>query len=243
MSNHFGFRLTPQVLAGVSMMLLMQPVYAAGIPRQAILTGGAGGAGRCAIEVDVDGAAEIEITSATGILTTVSGREADWRRFQCSEPMPRNPGDFQLVGVSGRGRIRVLRDPRNGAGTAVIRIDDPQSGSSRHAFDLQWRMSGGRGGWQPVPPPVPPGRGPGPGTFPPAKAIRICQDAVTHRLSNSGYRFVTIERAVPDNNPGRNDRVIGTARGKRGFENVVFSFSCSVDFRSGTLRSVDVQRR
>jgi hypothetical protein len=76
-----------------------------------------------------------------------------------------------------------------------------------------------------------------------ARAIQICQDSVTDRLNRDGYSYVTFERTIPDNNPGRNDRVNGRVSAKRGFETTRFSFSCSVDFRSGRVRSVNVNRR
>ncbi len=225
--------------------LLIQPVYATIDSREATIAGGAGGNGRCTIQVDVDGAAEIEVSGNTGRLKTLSGREASWRQFHCSEPMPRNPADFGFGGINGRGTVRLVRDPRGNGGTAVIQINDPQGGRSVYSFDLQWRGNGGYGGggWTPGPPAGPPGRGPGPGAFPMARAIRICQDSVTARLNRSGYPYVTFGRTIPDNNPGRNDWVVGMANAKRKYDSAWFSFSCSVDFRSGIVRSVDLQRR
>jgi hypothetical protein len=235
---------TRPFLNAALLALLIQPVYAAIDSREATISGRGGGPGRCTIQVDVDGAAEIEVSGGTGRLRTLSGREAAWRQFHCSEPMPRNPADFGFGGINGRGTVRLIRDPRSNGGTAVIQINDPKSGRSVYGFDLQWRgFGGGGGGWAPAPPPGPPGRGPGPGAFPMARAIRICQDSVTMRLNRSGYPYVTFGRTIPDNNPGRNDWVSGTVSAKRGFETTWFSFSCSVDFRSGTVRSVDVQRR
>jgi hypothetical protein len=76
-----------------------------------------------------------------------------------------------------------------------------------------------------------------------ARAIGMCQDSVTNRLNRNGYQYVTFERTIPVNNPGPNDWITGTVTGKRGFGTTWFSFSCSVDFRSGTVRSVDVSRR
>jgi hypothetical protein len=75
-----------------------------------------------------------------------------------------------------------------------------------------------------------------------ATAIRICQDAVTSRLNRDGYSYVTFDRTIPNNGPGNNDWVIGTVRGRRGREVTLFSFSCSADFSSGRVRSVDVRR-
>ena len=76
-----------------------------------------------------------------------------------------------------------------------------------------------------------------------ARAIRICQDAVTDRLNRNGYPYVTFERTIPDNTPGRHDWVTGAVNGKQGFRAERFLFSCSVDFSSGRVRSVDVRRR
>jgi hypothetical protein len=82
----------------------------------------------------------------------------------------------------------------------------------------------------------------GPG-FPMSRAIRTCQDSVVNRLNRDGYRYVTFERTIPDNGPGRNDWVVGRATAKRGMRTDWFSFSCSVDFRAGRVRSVTVRRR
>jgi hypothetical protein len=223
---------------------LVPPLTAAGVWRRATITGNGGGNGngKCTIEVNVDGAAEVEISGDTGQLRTLSGQEAVWRRFQCTAPLPGIPGDFRFVGVDGRGRVQLLRDPRSNGGRAVVRIDDPNGGREGYTFDLQWRGSGG-GGWAPGPPPPSPGRGPGPGGFPMGRAIQVCRDSVTAKLNQSGYPYVTFESVVPDNNPGRHDWVTGSATGRRRFGSTQFSFSCSVDFASGRVRSVDVRRQ
>ena len=102
----------------------IQPLSAAGASRRATIVGG--GNGKCTIEVNVDGSAEVEIFGNTGQLTTFSGREAIW-----------HPGDFRLIGVDGRGRVQLVRDPRNNRGRAVVRIDDPNGGREGYTFDLQ----------------------------------------------------------------------------------------------------------
>jgi hypothetical protein len=224
------------------LVVLVHLLSAAGVSRRATITGrGSGnGNGKCTIEVNVDGAAEVEISGDTGQLRTLSGREAVWRRFQCNAPMPGSPGDFRFVGIDGRGRVQLLRDPRNNGGRAVVRIDDPKGGREGYTFDLEWRGGGG-GSWAPGPPPPPPGRGPGPGGFPMSRAVQGCRDSVTAKLNQSGYPYVTFESAVPDNNPGRHGRVIGSATGRRRLESTQFSFSCSVDYTSGWVRSIDVR--
>jgi len=69
----------------------------------------------------------------------------------------------------------------------------------------------------------------------------MCQDSVIDRLNRDGYRDVTFERTVPENKPGRKDRVSGMVSGKGRFQSNRFWFSCSVDFQAGSLRSVDVR--
>jgi len=229
---------------------VMQPAHANPVSRRATITGG-GGHGRCTIEVTVDHAAEVEISGDRGLLTTTAGQPADWRRFQCNTPLPSNPADFRFTRIQGRGTVRLVQDPHRSGGRAVVQIEDPQAGRGGYTFDLQWRGGSGAGGWTPGPPPFPPGHGPGPppwhdpapGGFPIARAIQACQDSVTNRLSRDGYRYVSFERTMPVDNPGPHDWITGTAYGKRAFGNTRFSFSCSVDFGSGRIRSVDVTRR
>ncbi len=217
-------------LSAAILSAFIQPAHANPVSRRATITGG-GGNGRCTIEVRVDHAAEVEISGDLGLLTTTAGQAADWRRFQCNAPPPHRPDDFRFVRVAGRGAFRLTQDPRSTGGRAVIQITDPQAGRANYTFDLEWRERGG-GGWTPEPP-----RGI------PIGAIRACQDSVTDRLNRDGYFYVTFDRTVPDNNPGRNGRVSGRVSAKRGFGTTRFGFACSVDFRSGWVRSVDVSRR
>jgi hypothetical protein len=230
------------ILAG-----LIPAVHANPVSRRAIITGG-GGNGRCTIEVTVDHAAEVEISGELGFLTNTAGQPAAWRRFQCNTPPPSNPVDFRLVRINGRGTVRLIQDPRSTSGRAVVQITDPQGGRGGYTFDLQWRSRDG--GWAPGPALPPPGHGPGHGPYPGpgggspmARAIRMCQDSVTDRLNQRGYRYVRFERTMPVDNPGRHHWITGTANGQRGFGNTWFSFSCSVDFSSGKIHSVDVRRR
>ena len=52
--------------------------------------------------------------------------------------MPANPADFRFAGVDGRGGQTLVRDPRNNRGTAVVEIEDPDSGAEGYTFDLFW---------------------------------------------------------------------------------------------------------
>ena len=91
------------------------PAGAQQFERRANMVGNGGGdRGKCTIEVVVDGIAEVEIRGDRGIIRNIAGQPAQWRRFQCSAPLPRNPAEFRFLGIDGRGRQQLVRDPRNG---------------------------------------------------------------------------------------------------------------------------------
>jgi len=108
------------------------------------ITGG-GGEGKCTFEVEVDGAAEVEIHGDQGDLRTTSGSPARWRRLECNQALPNNPSAFRFQGVDGRGGQQLVRDPNSTGGVAVIRIEDPQGGSEGYTGDITW--SGGSNNW------------------------------------------------------------------------------------------------
>lgn len=132
-------------------LMLLSPAFAQRVDNyRAQIRGGGGDRGKCTIEVDVDGVAEIEIRGDQGVMRTLSGNPSAWRRMECNQPLPPNPYDFRFSGVDGRGRQTLLRDPANNRGVAVIRIEDPQGGREGYTFDIEWRgasgYSGGGGG-------------------------------------------------------------------------------------------------
>ncbi len=222
--------------AGI-LVVLAQAGYANSAVRRATMTGN-GGDGRCTVTVTVDHAAEIEISGDKGLLTTTVGQPAAWNRFTCNAPLPRNPVDFRVVRLGGRGTVRLIQDPRRTGGRAVIQINDSQSGRANYSFDLQWRTPGG-GAWQPGPPPRP---APVPDGFPIRASIRVCQDSVTEELNERGYSYIVFDRTSSDNSSARVDWITGYASGQKGFRTASFSFTCSVDSRYGKIRSVDVSR-
>jgi hypothetical protein len=120
-----------------------------GFERRATMRGGSQDRGKCTIEVVVDGAADVEVRGDSAVLRNLSGQPPQWRRFECTGPLPVNPANFRFSGVDGRGRQTLVRDPRNG-GVAVVRIEDKDNGSEGYTFDLTW--SAGYGGGQAVPP-------------------------------------------------------------------------------------------
>ena len=112
------------------------------------MTGGGGpDRGQCTIEVVVDGAAEVEIRGDTATLRDLSGQAPQWRRFECSGPLPSNPANFTFRGINGRGKQDLVRDPRNG-GVAVVRIEDSEGGAGGYTFNLTWNAGGGYPGGQ-----------------------------------------------------------------------------------------------
>src|SRR5262245_35882894 len=131
MSRHFVV-----IFAGLAAMAA--PLGAQTYSQRARIVGGGNyDQGKSTIEVVVDGAADIEIRGDNATLRNLNGRPAQWRRFECTAPMPVNPGDFRFAGIDGRGRQTLIRDPRNG-GVAVVRIEDPQGGAEGYTFDLMW---------------------------------------------------------------------------------------------------------
>jgi hypothetical protein len=103
---------------------------------------GGGGDGKCTIEVEVDGVADVEIRGTVARLRTREGQPATWRRFDCNQPMPTRPNNFRFRGIDGRGRQDLIRHPA-AAGFAVIRIEDPKGGREGYTFDVMWRGGSG----------------------------------------------------------------------------------------------------
>ena len=206
--------------------------------RASFVGGGNPGAGRCTVEVVVDGAAEVEIRGDNAVLRNLQGQIPQWRRFECTGPLPANPGDFRFVGIDGRGRQQLVRDPRSG-GAAVVRIEDPDNGQEGYTFDIRWGGIGpmpGRGDGR--------GDGPGPGRrWTTDQAVHGCQDAVRQQAGGRfNIRDVDFLATKLDDNPGRNDWVIGTLAVRRGDgRRDVYRFSCSVNFDSGQVRSARIE--
>lgn len=227
-------------LAGIALFANAQS-----ISRRASITGGGDrDRGKCTIEIVVDSVAEVEVRGDSAVLRTLGGQPAEWRRFQCNTPMPQNPIGFRFSGIDGRGRQTLLRSP-GGNSPAVVRIEDPQGGREGYTFDLEWRYGA------PEPPPTRyddrdrdrdrdrPSR-----RFTTEEAIKVCKDSVAQQAADR-YREARVEfrRTVIDDQPGRNDWVIGildvySRRGPRDS----YRFSCSVNFDTGRVRSADIER-
>jgi hypothetical protein len=117
--------------------------HAQTLERRADITGGGDrDHGKCTIEVVVDGVAEVEIRGDRGVLRNLAGQPPQWRRFVCNAPMAPHPAGFRFAGVDGRGHQTLVRAPEGG-GPAIVRIEDPPSGSEGYTFDIFWQMGGG----------------------------------------------------------------------------------------------------
>jgi hypothetical protein len=124
-------------------LMLTAPVFAQQVATFRAQMRGGGDHGKCTIEVDVDGVAEIELQGDQGRMRTLSGNPSGWRRMECNQPIPPNPQGFRFSGVDGRGRQTLLRDPSSNRGVAVVRIEDPQGGHEGYTFDIEWGGIGG----------------------------------------------------------------------------------------------------
>jgi Protein of unknown function (DUF3011) len=247
-----GCRAEFEILGGGSGRVM--PLNQQGEQRRAQITGsGNSDRGKCTIEVVVDGVAEVEIRGDSGVLRNISGQTPQWRRFECTGPMPASAADFRFTGVDGRGRQQLVGDPRNG-GVAVVRIEDPQGGSEGYTFDLTW--SGGSGyntgsgigsgvgrGGDRRNEPSPDRYGQSTGQFSNDEALRVCQDAVRQQAAQ---RFntsnITFQRSGLDGNQGRRDLVTGTFSIRRGASgrDETHRFSCALNLDNGRVGSVQI---
>jgi hypothetical protein len=215
---------------------LVVPVSAQSEGRRATLTGGGSNdTGKCTIEIYLDGSADVEVRGDSGFLRTISGQPAQWRRFECSGPMPANPNDFRFSGVDGRGRQELVQDPRNGRGSAVVRIEDAKGGAEGYTFDLVWRGTGF--GSSHV------GQSLGATDRPasPNVASSECQDAVRDRAAQQyGLRDIEFISLIADDNPGSHDSIMGSFATRRGNDHSTYRFSCAVDLANGRVRGVAI---
>jgi hypothetical protein len=219
------------------MIMMVLPAVAQDYQRRAVLKGGDPNRGKCTIEVVVDITAEVEIRGDEANLRTLAGQPAQWRRFECSAPMPFNPANFRFAGVDGRGRQQLVRPPQNG-GPAVVRIDDPASGSEGYTFDIFWSGDNGGPGFRPDRQDGGFNR-----SFATEDAVRVCRESVRQQATDR-FRTSNIEfrRIAIDDNPGRREWVVGVIEVRRGGDHAeAFNFSCSVDFGSGRVRSAEIQ--
>lgn len=203
--------------------------------RRATIKGQNGDKGKCTAEVVVDMVAEVSLYGDTGELRTLGGQPAQWRRLECTGPLPYNPTEFKFSGIDGRGSQKLLASPQTNRGAAVIRIEDPKSGSEGYTFDIEWRGGTASGSGSNYTPSYN-------SAAVPSQVSDACQNAVRDRaIRDFGYRDLSFNPITADTAPGRQDWVSGTFD-TRGFRRDSFRFSCWMDYRTAQVRSVDVTR-
>ena len=76
------------------------------------------------------------------------------------------------------------------------------------------------------------------------EAIRVCRDGV-YEQARRRFRTADIHflRTRIDDNPGRNDWVIGSIDVHSNRPGEVYNFSCSVNFNNGRVRSLEIDAR
>jgi hypothetical protein len=224
-----------RMTAGTLALALAAPVLLAQEEsRRATFRNIGGDWGKCTIEIEVDDLAEVAISGDEGRIRTLAGSPSIWRRFECSGPIPARPGDFRFRGIDGRGRVNLVRDPRDNRGIAVVRIDDRKGGREGYTFDLEWRGGDdrpGRSGFDDR------------GSRNLAGAIQSCHDAVTSRLNRDGFRDVRFQSTSTDDRRGRDRGISGTLTARDGRNTAAFDFACAIDLRSGRIGDIEVVRR
>jgi len=162
---------------------------------------GGGGRGKCTFEVVVNGVAEVQIRGDQGRLRTLSGDPAQWRRLDCNQPLPLNPGTFRFSGVDGHGQQSLGQNPNSNNGVAVIRIDNRNRGNNEgYTGTITW--NGGRnntGNWSDSSNSnwSNSGNANRNGGVDSSAAGQACQDSVSARIRND-HRNVTSLRILPN---------------------------------------------
>ncbi len=90
----------------------------------------------------------------------------------------------------------------------------------------------------------PRGTTPSPAAPPPgeqSRSIRACQDGVVARINRDGYQSPDFASTAIDNR--RAGWISGVVSARRGPVNDTFDFSCSMDFQTASVRSLEFNRR
>jgi hypothetical protein len=236
--------------------------------RRATISGSGGTSGKCTIEVRVDITAEIDVYGDSGRLRTLAGQPATWTRLECTSALPYNMSDFRFKGIDGRGKVRLVQDPRNNNSVAVVRIDDPGSGAEGYTFEIQWDGASGGAptggftatGWgDQTAGRIAPSRTTNAGAVLPnrgrvpirgnriaaERAMDVCRAEVhTRGARDYGLSSIDVSSIAVDTSQGRRDWLTGAFNDvsdsfRRGGE---YRFNCEVDYGSGVVRTVQFLR-
>jgi hypothetical protein len=210
--------------------------------------------GKCLIEVVVFGTADLEIRGDNAVLRNSSGQRPEWRGFECTTRVPDYTIDLRVRSIIGRGDVQLIRDPNPGA--IIVRIDGPSGVGERYKFELGWTVDlpSDHGGARTN------ASGIGSNSnqrrdvanqaermgaaFSSEDAIRVCEDGVREQAGpRLGVGDLEFRSARIDSAPGRQDWVLGAfAFFGRNRGEVVYRFSCSVDFAGARVLSAHFEQ-
>jgi hypothetical protein len=128
------------VRAPLALIAVFAQAFAQPTLEQATLAADPGApGGKCAIEIILNGSAEIDLLGPTGNLRSLTGKPLGWRRFECTSVLPPNPDGFQIHLTSGRGRLELLRHPLiDGGGPASFRVKSSQPFPEVFVVEIFW---------------------------------------------------------------------------------------------------------
>ena len=200
---------------------------------------GAGGSGKCTFEVAVSGSAELQIRGDQGNLRTLSGSPAQWRRLECNQPLPPQPGNLRFTGIDGHGRQSMDQNAATNSGTAVIRIENTTGGNEGYTGAITWNGGSndnwGNGGTY--------NRGDGGDSWDVASAnsgVQGCQDTITARLRHDHSHAKDIQLSQDAVRVSRRSNDLATIQGdglyrSKNGNSRQFTYNCVYDVRSGQV--------
>jgi hypothetical protein len=223
--------------------------------RPSLIDGGNSPEGKCAIDVVVHGSADVVFRGDTAVLSSPGGPQPEWRSFECTARMPQAPADLRVRAIEGRGSVQLNRDRASGA--PVVQIDSRSGSAERYTFELLWSASPQR--YDPDARGSSAGAGIGYGSnsnqrrdianqrermagavYSADDAVRACEEGVREQAAaRLGTGELQFREAGLDNAPNRAEWVGGSFLflGRNRSE-VVYRFSCAIDFNAGRVRSV-----
>jgi len=200
--------------------------------------------GRCEIRVWVDNRAEVRMRGDTVFVRTLEGAPSHDEGSECSHPLPYNSvNSFQIRQTAGRNRVNLAQEPsRMNNYTAMISIEDPESGGDNYAFEVTWRSETDIAT--------------APAPF--FDDVRACQDLVRQRFLSQNGRGSYIDfdnfadRQGQSQNPGRGQEQARYNSRNRGPETIQghgsarsysesrdLTYACAVDTQRGQVVSGD----
>jgi hypothetical protein len=190
--------------------------------------------GRCAIRVWVDNRAEVRLRGDGIHVRTVEGAPARDEGSECSQPIPYNSvSGFQIRQTAGRNQVTLAQEPsRMNNYTAMVAIEDPQSGGDSYAFEVSWRSEGDVAD--------------APAPF--FDDVRACQEMVRQRFLTQNGRgayidFETFAQRGQNQNrgQGRDEMIQGRGSARTRYESRDLTYSCIVDTQRRQVASGNYQ--